>query len=229
VAVNLAAAAAAAAPAGSPTPILVDADMPFGDVAIGLGLDPTHSLADATGADLDETRLRTLLINAPNAGVRTLLAPPDPARAEVVTSADVSRTLEACRQLAPLVVVDTSSSFDEVTLSILEAADHVVLVSTTDVASVKNAKVAVDTLRRLDIAQSHVHLVLNRVPARPLLPVGDVERVLGSTALCVPEDEAVTQAAHEGKALVRATPRSKAGRALTRLAVQFEELVPTPR
>jgi pilus assembly protein CpaE len=206
-------------------PILVDADLPFGDVAITLGLDPTQSLADATGADMDQLRLRSLLVSENVSGLRTLLAPADPARAEVITAADVTRTLELCRQIAPLVVVDTSSAFDEVTLSILDQADDVVVVAAPDVTTVKNAKVALDTLHRLGVGTSHTFLVLNRVPAKPLLPVGDVERVLGLKAHCVPEDEAVAESAHAGRPLVR-DPKSKAAKAITALAVQFEELSP---
>ena len=224
IAVNL---AIAASTGNGPAPILVDADLPFGDVAITLGLDPSNSLADATGADIDQARLRSLLVTETVSGLRTLLAPADPARAEVVSSADVIRTLELCRQIAPLVVVDTSSAFDEVTLSILDQADDVIVVAAPDVTSVKNAKVALDTLNRLGVGQSHTFLVLNRVQPKPLLPVGDVERVLGLKAHTVPEDEAVAEAAHAGRPLVR-DPKSKAAKAINALAVQFEELSPAP-
>ncbi|MEY2468449.1 MAG: pilus assembly protein CpaE, partial [Actinomycetota bacterium] len=220
IAVNL---AIAASHGGGARPILVDADLPFGDVAITLGLDPTESLADATGADIDQLRLRGLLVTESVSGLRTLLAPADPARAEVITAADVTRTPELCRQIAPLVVVDTSSAFDEVTLSILDQADDVIVVAAPDVTTVKNAKVALDTLHRLGVGQSHTFLVLNRVPARPLLPVGDVERVLGLKALCIPEDDAVAEAAHAGRPLVR-DAKSKAAKAISSLATQFEDL-----
>jgi pilus assembly protein CpaE len=220
IAVNL---AIAASHGGGMTPILVDADLPFGDVAITLGLDPTNSLADATGADIDAARLRGLLVTEATSGLRTLLAPADPARAEVVSSADVIRTLELCRQISPLVIVDTSSAFDEVTLSILDQADDVIVVASPDVTTVKNAKVALDTLHRLGVASANTFLVLNRVMPKPLLPVADVERVLGLKAHCVPEDESVAEAAHAGRPLVR-DPKSKAAKAISAMAVQFEEL-----
>src|SRR5207237_693069 len=76
VAVNL----AAAARDGEIGPIVVDADLPFGDVAITLGLDPARGLADATGSDMDLTRLRALLTADASTGLRALLAPADPAR-----------------------------------------------------------------------------------------------------------------------------------------------------
>ncbi|MEY2419189.1 MAG: pilus assembly protein CpaE, partial [Actinomycetota bacterium] len=225
IAVNLAIAAAASG--AGPSPILVDADLPFGDVAITLGLDPSNSLADATGADIDQARLRGLLVTETASGLRTLLAPADPARAEVITSADVIRTLELCRQIAPLVVVDTSSAFDEVTLSILDQADDVIVVASPDVTTVKNAKVALDTLHRLGVGQAHTYLVLNRVLPKPLLPVGDVERVLGLKAHSIPEDASAAEAAHAGRPLVR-DPKSKAAKAIAALAVQFEALTPAP-
>ena len=41
--------------------MIVDADLPFGDVAVTLGIDPKNSFADATGSDLDMARLKGLL------------------------------------------------------------------------------------------------------------------------------------------------------------------------
>jgi len=112
---------------GDTSPIVVDADLPFGDVAITLGLDPSNSLADATGSDLDLARLRGLLAHDAGSGLRALAAPADPARSEVVMAADVARTLELCCDLSPFVVVDTSAAFDDVTLSVLDRADDVII------------------------------------------------------------------------------------------------------
>ncbi len=198
--------------------VIVDADLPFGDVAVSLGIDPSSSLADATGPDLDLVRLRSLFSHQEGRDVLALAAPADPARAELITAADVVRTLELCRQFASLVVVDTASAFDDVTLAVLEVADDIVLVAGTDVASVKNARIALQTMRQLDVASDRIQLVLNRVPSHPTLSVADIEKALGHKAACIAEDAAVTKASDRATAVVVERPRAAASRALAQLA-----------
>lgn len=197
--------------------VLLDADLPFGDVAVSLGLSPTSSLADAMGADLDTERLESSLLRHDATGILALVGPPDPARAELVTGPAVARVIDLLREMAEVVIVDTASAFDDVTLAVLERADDIVLVTGCDVASVKNAKVARHTLHLLEIPDSRIHLAINRVPAKGLLSVADVESALGPATCVVPDDPAVARSSHEGNAVVLDAPRSPAARALTRL------------
>ena len=87
------------------------------------------------------------------------------------------------------------------------------LVSTTDVASVKNAKVALQTLKQLDVAPGRITLVLNRVPNHPALTVADIEKALGLKAVCIPEDAAVSKATHRAAVVVVESPKAGASRA----------------
>jgi len=209
----------AAAMKGTRRPnVLLDADLPFGDIAVNLGIDPTHSLADAMGADLDEARLQTSLLRHDPAGLLALVGPPDPARAELITGASVARVIDLLRLMTDVIIVDTASAFDDVTLAVLERADEIVLVTGCDVASVKNAKVARHTLHLLEIPEARIHLAINRVPARGLLSVADVEKALGPASCVIPDDAAVGRASHEGTAVVLDAPKSPAARAFTRLA-----------
>ncbi|MEY2468333.1 MAG: pilus assembly protein CpaE [Actinomycetota bacterium] len=201
--------------------MIIDADLPFGDVAVSLSLDPKNSLADATGSDLDTARLKGLLQRSSSDETLALVAPADPSRAELISAADVGRAIELSRQLASLIVVDTAAAFDDVTLAVLEHADDVVLVSTTDVASVKNAKIALQTLKQLDVAPGRITLVLNRVPSHPALPVADIEKALGLKAVCIPEDAAVAKATHRAAAVVVESPKAGASRAYARLSDQL--------
>lgn len=197
--------------------ILIDADLPFGDVAVSLGLDPKNSLADAAGSDLDAARLKGLFSHKPGNETLALVAPADPARSELVTAADVARTIDLCRDIGSVVIVDTASAFDDVTLAVLEHADDVLLVIGTDIASVKNAKIALQTLHQLDVTPDQITLVLNRVESHSPLSVGDIEKALGLKAICIPDDAAVAKAAHRATAVVLESPRAASSRAFQRL------------
>ena len=212
----------AAQHSGGPANVIVDADLPFGDVAIGLGVEPGNSLADATGSDLDLARLEGLLKSPTGADVRALVAPSDPARAELIGPADVARTLDLCREIANLVVVDTASAFDDITLSVFETADDIVVVTTPDVAAIKNVKVALQTLHQLGIPDERVHVVVNRVPAHPNVRVSDIEKALGVNTMSIPEDPAVGKATFHAVPVATEAPRSAATKALSEMAMQLQ-------
>lgn len=212
LAVNLAALAVGRGPT-----LVVDADLPFGDVSVVLGVEPRNGLADMVGADLDADRLNSALATH-SSGLRVLPGPPDPAQAEVITAASISLALEVAKSVADLVIVDTSCAFDDVTLAILEMADDILLVSTPDLASVKNAKIAQSTFRMLGIGDAHVHVVLNRVGSKASLGVAEIESQLGPAEAVIPDDDAFARSGSAGELGALELPRNPVSKALAKLA-----------
>jgi pilus assembly protein CpaE len=177
VAVNL---ALALSEGGARRVCLVDLDLAFGDVAITLQLFPAHSLEHAIGseASLDRTQLEGLLTRHAD-GVAVLAAPAHPDVRERVTPALVSRVLRTLAEDFDHVVVDTAPAFDEPTLAALDETDECVVVATLDVPTLKNVKVALETLEMLDVARDHRHLLLNRADDAVGLGASEVEAILG--------------------------------------------------
>ena len=108
-----------------------------------------------------------------------LAAPPHPDARERVTPLLVSRILRTLRETFDYVVVDTAPAFDEQTLTALDETDECVIVATLDVPTLKNVKVAVETLDVLNIARDHRHLVLNRADDEVGISADKVEAILG--------------------------------------------------
>ena len=69
--------------------------------------------------------------------------------------------------------------FDEQTLTALDETDECVILATLDVPTLKNVKVALETLEMLDIARDHRHLLLNRADDNVGLGAERVESILG--------------------------------------------------
>lgn len=211
LAVNM---AAVAAP--TRTTVVVDADMPFCDVAVMLGVEPRNGLADLTGADLDVERLTAAL--APHtSGMRVLPGPPDPARADAITAPTVQKVMELLRTVTDLTIIDTTCAFDDATLAILEAADEIVLVCTPDLAAVKNTKIAQSTFKMLGIPEDRVRLVLNRTSNKAALGVAEIESQLGPAEAVIPEDEPFGRAGSAGELGVLDLPRNPVTKVLTKL------------
>lgn len=159
---------------------LVDLDLAFGDVAITMQLFPTHSIEQAVGSeDSIDLPMLTSLLTRHHDSLMVLAAPPHPDVRERVTPALVAKVLRTLKDGFDFVVVDTAPAFDDVTLTALDETDECIVVATLDVPTLKNVKVALETLEMLDIAQGHRHLLLNRADDAVGISIDKVEAILG--------------------------------------------------
>ena len=159
---------------------LVDLDLAFGDVAITMQLFPTHSIEQAVGSEdsIDQPMLDGLLTRHKDS-LMVLAAPAHPDVRERVTPVLVSRILRTLKEEFDFVVVDTAPTFDDITLTALDETDECVIVATLDVPTLKNVKVALETLDLLNIARGHRHLLLNRADDAVGISIDKVETILG--------------------------------------------------
>jgi pilus assembly protein CpaE len=198
---------------------IVDLDLAFGDVAITLQVIPDHTIAETVEAEehLDFSLLETLLTE--HEGCWILAAPTHPDAKERISPALVRRVLRVLREQFDYVVVDTSPTFDEHILHVFEETDECILIATLDVPTVKNVKVAIETLDNLHLAPNRRHLLLNRADDEVGLSTEVVEGLLKmkiSTAL--PTALAVASATNNGRPIVLGNPDHPVSKALTALA-----------
>ena len=178
VAVNLA--VAAATELGKKV-VIMDGSFQFGDVGVLLNLNPkSKSIADLI-PELDAGDLEsidTFLINH-TAGIRVLLAPPSPEMAEMITANGVKKVLDRLRADHDLVVVDCTSSFNDTTLAILDAADVILTMLSLEITSIKNMRLFLEVAEQLGYESGKVRLVLNRADSALGIRVADVEHSIG--------------------------------------------------
>jgi pilus assembly protein CpaE len=219
VAVNL---ALALTDKGARKVCLVDLDLAFGDVAITMQLFPTHTIEQAVGSEdsIDLTMLEGLLTRHQDS-LMLLAAPPHPDVRERVSQVLVSKILRTLREGFDYVVVDTAPSFDDPTLTALDETDECVVVATLDVPTLKNIKVALETLEVLDIARGHRHLLLNRADDAVGIDTDKVEAILGmEVAARVATSIEIAAATNAGTPIVAAKPHHQSSTALVELAAQ---------
>ena len=190
---------------------LVDADLQFGDVCLVLQLEPKFTVVNAAAElhRLDAQLLDSILTPHPT-GLKVLAAPLEPAFADDITTAGLLQILELMRSMFDYVVVDTASLLDELLLSLLEKSDQIMMVVDMDLPSVKNAKLALETLRLLKFPTNKVRLVLNRSNAKARLDDREIEGALKSQIQArIPSDGDVAASVNEGRPVVESSPRSK--------------------
>jgi pilus assembly protein CpaE len=203
---------------------IVDGDLQFGDVAVLLGIPPTHTTTDAAAAidQADVSLMDSFLATHPATGLRVLPAPVEPSAADSISPEQMLGIVRMLRTMCGFVIVDMPPHFDDVVLALLEEADDVFLVASMDIPSIKNLKVGIQTLGLLSLAGPKLRLVLNRANSKVNLDVADVERAIGLTVqFRIPSDVAVPQAVNRGVPAILDKPRSAASLALGEIANSF--------
>ena len=199
---------------------LVDLALSSGDLAIMLQLLPAWSVHDAAvqGPRLDREALQGYL-TPHESNVALLAAPTDPAVAEQVTPDAVQHLLGLMRSLFPVTIVDTPSYFSDQLLAAIDIADQVVVVSSLDVPSVKNLKIALQTLEVLHVTRDRIRIVLNRADSAVGLRANEVERSLGTAVdVQVPSSREVPLSVNQGTPICISKRRSSVANAIGGLA-----------
>lgn len=190
---------------------LVDADLQFGDVCLVLQLEPKFTVVNAAAElhRLDSQLIGSILTEHPS-GLKVLAAPLEPAFADDITTAGLLQIIDLLSTMFDWVVIDTASLLDELLLSLLEKSDQIAMVVDMDLPSVKNAKLALETLRLLKFPTGKVKLILNRSNARARLDDKEIEGALKQQIQArIPSEGIVAASVNEGRPVVESSPKSK--------------------
>src|SRR6478735_756538 len=202
---------------------VVDLDLAFGDVAITMQLIPEHTIAEAADSEehLDFAMLQTLLTRHPTS-VMILAAPTHPEGRDRIAATLVRRVIQTLRRNFDFVVIDTPPGFDDQVLGAFDESDECIIVATLDVPTIKNTKVAIETLDLLNLVPGNRHLVLNRADEEVGLNQGNVEDILGiKVAVALPSSPAVASATNHGQPIVLSKPDHPVSKAIIGLAMRL--------
>ncbi len=203
---------------------LADLALQFGHVGTHLNLWSRHTLADLVlRSDEIDDELMGAVMQSHSSGVDVLLAPTTPELAGEVTGAQIDRVLDALLERYDHVIVDTWSFLDEITLTLLAQADHILVVTTPEVPALKNARHFLDYLRQHNILKGSVSIVLNRFPSVDGIALEDVQQHLRQpvSANIPSAGEMVTYSINRGIPLVMSNAQSWAAVRLRKLAAHI--------
>jgi pilus assembly protein CpaE len=148
--------------------VLVDGNIQFGDVAVFLNEQGRNSIVDlAPRADeLDPEIFEEVLIDHQASGLKILASPSRPEEAEDVSGEAFTKVLDYLRHMFSYILVDTATSLNDVSLSIIDASDLIVLVATQDIPAIKNARLFLDLMDIMKVPREQILLVMNRYDKR---------------------------------------------------------------
>jgi pilus assembly protein CpaE len=202
--------------------VLVDGSLQFGDVAVLLNLQANRSLADLAPHvdELDYDLLNHVLVRH-ESGIRALLAPPRPEMADLIAPGVFNTILDELRKLYAYIIVDTPNTLADATLAVLDTSDCVVLITTPDIPSIKNAKLFFEVTEALEYPLDKTILILNKADRHANIRAEDIQAsIKHPVASQIPLDErTTTTAANQGVPFVMSagsTPVAQAMMALGR-------------
>lgn len=199
---------------------LVDADVQFGDVALSMGLEAQRTLGDLLDAmSRGETPdVRAYLTRHP-VGVDVLAARH---RHDLTPSADPEAIASVLRELAQsfdFVVVDTPGTYSSAVAAALDESTTVLVITSADMASVKDARMAVSALRREGFSEDRLKLVVNHATNANSVTEADIAKTVGCEVFwSIPHDRAVPVSTQRGEPLVLADPEAKMAKRVRAMA-----------
>ena len=200
--------------------VLVDMDTRFGDVAIMMDIAVETSIADMGRRmeELDRESIKDYLVQH-HTGVSILPAPLHPTEWRNVTPQHIEKIIDLLAQGHDYVVIDTPGTFNELIATTLELANVILLITSMDIASIKDTALALEMLRAADVSEDKVKLTINHCTSSNSLREEDVERVLEyGVTWRIPHDYHVASSTQLGIPIVIAKPYARVARAVTDMA-----------
>ena len=199
---------------------LVDMDTRFGDVAIMMDIPVERNIADLTRRidQVDRTNIKDYLVQH-SSGVGILPAPSHPGDWNVITPDHIEQVVRLLAQTHDFVILDTPGTFNEMVAAALEMATVVLLVTSMDIASIKDTVLALNMLKSWSFPREKVKLAINHANVANSVKDRDIVRTLEYDVFWqIPYDESVTKSTQLGHPIVLTKPGSKVGSNIIDLA-----------
>ncbi len=150
-----------------------------GDVRVFLNLKPSYDISHllSKGSSVDAELLNSVMTPCPG-GVWALPTGDAPEDQDMFDSSAVGAVLALLRKHFPMTVVDCEHHLSESTLTALDAADKILLVTQLTVPALRSTQRSLAVFRRLGYDETKLCVVINRYQSADVLPVKDAEDLL---------------------------------------------------
>jgi pilus assembly protein CpaE len=206
---------------------LIDGNLQYGDVAVFINEQGKNTIVDiATRVDeLDPEVVESVMVNHATSGLHVLAAPSRPEYAEKVSGNQFSELVDYLRQMYAYVVIDTTPHLTDVTLAAIDKSDVIVLVTTQDIPSIKNARLFLDLLQTIGIERERIVFTMNRYDKRiAITPERVGENLKQEVVAVIPLDErVVVPAVNRGVPFILDNKAQPSARGILSLAESVRE------
>ena len=190
---------------------LADLDLQFGDACNYLGITPETTFFNYYEQD-DDKRDTSLCMTETKFGFDVLAAPLEVDEGFIIDAETIVQAINQLRDDYDYVLLDTTTGFTGISLAILEQTDVLYLPCVVDfIPSIKDLKIGLETLYKLQFDYQRVRLILNRNKAETQISTKDVEALVGRPfQYFISNDyQGIMQSINEAKPIVLTEKKNK--------------------
>ena len=189
---------------------LVDANLQFGDIMVHLNTKPEHTIADLVREEGLALELLPEILQPHETGLHLLLAPPKPEMAELITPTVLSETINELRDKFTTVIIDAHNLLSNQTLAVLDNTDYIVLVTSPELPSIKNARLFLEVGQELNLTNKGMGLVVNQADKPGGIQFKQIADALKiPSAHPLPVDEHISANINSGKVISQTSAGNK--------------------
>ncbi len=160
--------------------LLIDHKHQLGHVALYLGLKDTRYHFEELLQNVDrlDTDLLSGYVLHHSSGLDVLASPDRSANVREGTQEELERVMEFLRREYDCILIDSSLTYQETKMSLIEQADDIYLVSTADVASLRDLVRLVDHIVQVPGADNRLRIVMNRATSNESITAEQIRRIV---------------------------------------------------
>ena len=135
-----------------------------------------------------------------------------------------SAILSGLRTAYDYVVVDTTATFSDLNLAVMDMSTIITFVGIVDfIPTIKNMKIGYDTMRSIGYDKNKIRFILNRSNSKTAIELQDVEQLLEEEFYhVVPNDFAAANASiHQGIPIIGTKDKNALSHSLQELAAKY--------
>jgi pilus assembly protein CpaE len=203
--------------------VLIDGSVQFGDLRALLKV-PTDapSILDLPTDRIAESDLSDVLWRDPSA-IDILLAPPRIEMAEMITARDIDKILSLLRRVYEAIVIDMSSTINDINLAFLDTSDTIIEIVTYDSTTIHNTIAMADTFRSIGYPPTKVRYLVNRADSPGGIEPEDLHRALGRVPehRVMSDGQLIVRCNNEGVPFILANPAAPVSQDVVRVATEL--------
>jgi pilus assembly protein CpaE len=206
--------------------LLVDLDLGMGDAAPMMDLQTRDSIGELLSrADRMDERVLTSAVVVHKSKVNVLTTPDDMQSIGEVRADDLYSILSIAAKAYQWVIIDCGTFHNDPVVLAMQVSDTIMLVTTPDVMSVRDAFRRLRSLTALGVEKERVRLVVNRWHKAAYVSRKDIQTNLGIPVAATVADDPrhVEQAVNEGKLIRDVNRRCDAARDIANLVALLTE------
>ncbi len=201
--------------------LLFEGKVFFGHLEVMLNLKVQNALSDLIphATNLDESLIRDVVCPHPS-GIHVLLAPSNVQIAQGIRAEDIYNVFVGVSRYYDYTVVDAGGVLNDISVTLMDATDRILLVTSPDLASLHDTSRFLQLSRSLAYPADKILMILNKAGVEGGVKLKDIETVL--------HHQVYHQIAYDGANVLRSInrgipflvyyPRSNASKSIQQLA-----------